>query len=707
MRLNKNKTVIITLSVSLFLSVFATYSVFAQGQPLQASVSKNVSVVTLAVDQICKGQCETAEDIISTSKSEKANELRSIIEGIDTLNKERATAKIQQYEEKIKELQEIKDKGEPKEPNDISDAFAAIVAVNEYATKEQKKALLDDDFVKKTVSNSLELSLEYQQKGDWVKAYTSSYIWLRTLYKDNKEYKEQAEALTQKAIIQSSLKDTLCETAADRFEGILPSMFVRTIQALDFGYVSTIDYTEMATKAIDRCENLAEVLLYPDEKIAYKVSEKQVAEWNAAMREIKKNIGAKVGGIDHREFIKIFNQVLFILPRTLEIPQEILISEFAQASLETLDPYTNLVWPWSVKDFQKNMTQKFSGIGIEISKSSGELTVNSLMPDTPAYNSGLDAEDVIVEVNGQPTKDMSINCAVSKITGPSGTDVTLTIRSKGQDKTKKITITRATIDVPTVRGWQRKSDGKWNYMLDPKSGIGYLRITSFTDNSAKLMKQAVASLEKEGLKGLVLDLRNNPGGYLQTAADIVDMFVDKGPIVSTRPRWGFSEVHNAHKKATLKMPLVVLINGSSASASEIVSGALQDPLYKRATLVGSRSYGKGTVQQIVSVPGHGAQLKYTMAFYHLPSGQKVKNRYQFKKIGRTDWGITPDVEVKLTANELKTYYDTQKDNDVLVKANHDHANGKVTRHNLDEVLKADPQLAMAVLVLKAKELEAN
>ncbi len=706
MRLNKSKIVII-LSVSLFLSVFWAQDALAQGQSLQASVSKDLSFVDLAVERICKGQYDAAAEILSNSKSQKANELRKIIEDIDALNKKRAAAKVEQYEEKLKELQEIKDKGEPKEPNDISDAFAAIVAVNEYATKEQKKALLDDDFVKKTVKNSLELSLEYQQKGDWVKAYTSSYIWLKALYKDNKEYKSQAEELTQKAIIQASLKDTLCETAADRFEGILPSMFIRTIQALDFGYVSPIDYTEMAQKAIDRCENLAEVLLYPDEKVAYKVSKDQVIAWNAAMREIKKNIGAKVGGLSKDDFLKIFNQVLFILPRTLKIPREILISEFAQASLETLDPYTNLVWPWNVKDFEKNMTQKFSGIGIEISNSSGELTVNSLMPDTPAYNSGLDAEDVIVEVDGEPTKDMSINCAVSKITGPSGTDVTLTIRSKGQDKTKKITITRATIDVPTVRGWQRKSDGKWKYMLDPKSGIGYLRITSFTDNSARLMKQAVASLEKQGLNGLILDLRNNPGGYLQTAANIVDMFVDKGPIVSTRPRWGFTEVHRAHKKATLKMPLVVLINGSSASASEIVSGALQDPLYKRATLIGSRSYGKGTVQQIVSVPGNGAKLKYTMAFYHLPSGQKVKNRYQFEKIGRTDWGITPDVEVKLTANELKTYYDTQKDNDVLVKANHDHTNGKVTRHNLEEVLEADPQLAMAVLVLKAKELGAN
>jgi carboxyl-terminal processing protease len=327
----------------------------------------------------------------------------------------------------------------------------------------------------------------------------------------------------------------------------------------------------------------------------------------------------------------------------------------------------------------------------------------SLLPGTPAYNSGLDAEDVIEAVDGVPTDDMTINCAVSRITGPDGTDVTLTVRSKDADKSRNITIRRAKIVVPTIRGWQRTADAGWQYMIDPENKIGYLRITGFTGTTADYMSKAIDQLEKEGVKGLIVDLRYNSGGLLQTAGEVVDMFVDKGMIVSTKPRWGFGEELKATKKATIpNYPLVLLINGGSASASEIVAGALKDEKYQRAVLVGTRTYGKGSVQTITEAPGGGAQLKYTMAFYHLPSGQPVKNRYQLEKQGREDWGISPDFEVELTTKEAKSYIEVQKDNDVLVKADHDYKENEVARHSARETIESDPQLATAILVVKAK-----
>ena len=344
---------------------------------------------------------------------------------------------------------------------------------------------------------------------------------------------------------------------------------------------------------------------------------------------------------------------------------------------------------------------------MEISKATGVLTIISLLPDTPAYRAGLDAYDEILAVNGEPTEKMTIFCAVSKITGPKGSKVTLTIRHAGSDKTEDITIVRDRIVVPPRRGWQRDESGEWQYMIDRENGIGYIRITNFTETTVPDMDEILRMLEKEGLRGHISDLRFNRGGYLVSAAGVVDLFVEEGVIVKSEPRVGFSTSERAHKQGTHpNYPLVVLINGQSASASEIVAGALQDPKFKRATLVGTRTYGKGSVQVVTPYTGGDSQLKYTMAYYHLPSGQRVMNRYEMEKQGRKDWGIQPDVEVELSLNEMRRMVEVQRANEVLAKADHDAAN-PLTRHTLEETLDADKQLAVALLVLKSKMIHAG
>ena len=596
----------------------------------------------------------------------------------------------------------VGEKASLSEPNQIADAFAAILKVHAYANAEQKKELLEDEFVKLVIEKSLEQSRKDESQGKWIDAYASSYYWLTAMFPENEQYKNHSQELTDKALIQASLMDTPCETSEERHEGILPTMLVRTIRVLDLAYVSVIDYDEMAIKALDRCELLAEVLLYDNKDVEIHLASEQVTAWNKGLREIKKNVEESLGGIDKNEFIDLFLRVLKLNLETIQVPQEVLVEQFTEAALATLDPYTNLIWPWQVKDFQKSMTQQFTGIGIEISKVTGELKVVSLIPDTPAYNSGLDAEDIIVKINGEETKEMSIDCAVKKITGPAGTDVELTVRHTNSTDTVDIKITRANIDVPTIRGWTRDDQGKWEFMVDQDNKVGYIRVTGFTANTAMLMKKALAGLEADGMKSLIVDLRNNSGGYLDTAAELVDMFVDEGVIVSTRPRLGLGETLRANKKATLHCPLVVLINGASASASEIVAGALSDTTYERATLVGTRSYGKGSVQTISGYPADGAQLKYTMAFYYLPSGQRVANRYQIEKQGRKDWGIAPHVEVELTGEEFKKAYEYQKDNDVLVNITRNHNNGEFKKHTAQEIIESDPQLETAILVLRSQ-----
>ncbi|MFI4910344.1 MAG: S41 family peptidase [Sedimentisphaeraceae bacterium JB056] len=673
-----------------------------------SAFSAESDLVKQGSDLICSGEIEKAEKLLENTDNSKAKELLGVIDSYKQLTDKRQKSKEETYLEKFKEFEEIKAKGLPSDANDIADAYVALISSSRYANEEQKKALLADEFVKEMVDKTISDCIEQEAKGKWAEAYTG-YYWLSSLYEDKETYKDKSEELIDKMAIEGSMVDSPCESSEERFEGIDPVMFIRTIKMLDFGYVDLIDYDRVADKAFDRCILLAEVMSFENEDVNVEFDKTQVQSWIAGVRKIRSELNSgPLARLNHKDFLESFLKLLVLNEQTINISNEIIVSHFTEAALSVLDPYTNVVWPFYTKEFEKSITQQFSGIGVEISKSTGDLMVMSLLPGTPAYNSGLDAEDVIEKVDGVPTEDMTINCAVSRITGPDGTDVTLTVRSKDADEARDITIKRAKIVVPTIRGWQRTADAGWEYMIDPESGIGYMLITGFTSTTADYMEKAIKQLEKEGLKGLIIDLRYNSGGLLQTAGEVVDMFVDKGVIVSTKPRWGFGEELKATKKATIpNYPLVLLINGGSASASEIVAGALKDEKYKRATLVGTRTYGKGSVQTITEAPGGGAQLKYTMAFYHLPSGQPVKNRYQLEKEGRDDWGISPDFSVELTPKEAKKYVEVQKDNAVLVKADHDYKENEIARHSAQETVESDPQLATAILVVKAKMIAQN
>ena len=680
------------------------------------------SVITSICKKIVQGEFgSTAEMLNRAGKSSDPRilQLSGIVDRYRLMEDNRSQARKKAYEEQLAELAKISEKGMPVEPNGLSEAFLVIVRAKEYALGQQKEELLKMPFVEHLVAHAHTKGEELEARNEWLEAYAHCYYWLAMLYEDNKDYEEKTDELTIMATIEMALKDNACETSIDRYRGIKPEMLTRSINALHISYVSDINYREMAQKGIDRCLLLAKVLTSEGKELAYTVSKDSAAQWDRQLYLIEKRLDASITGIRKNGFIDVFGQVLELNEKTLKVPQEVIVAQFSGAALESLDPYTNLIWPWQVADFRKNMSQEFTGIGIHISKIRGVLSVASLLPGTPAYSSGLDAKDQIVAVDGEPTKDMTLTCVVSKITGPKGTPVMLTVRHEGdpEGETEDITIVRAKIVVPTIRGWQREdkpttkvngSDDKWGHMIDSVNKIGYMRLTGFTDTTAPDLDRQLTSLEERGMQGFILDLRDNSGGYLKTAAAVVDMFIDKGMIVKSRPRWGVENVETAHKKGTHpNYPVVILINERSASASEIVAGALQDEKYKRATLVGTRTYGKGSVQTMVPYSGGGSELKYTMAYYHLPSDQRVKNRYAMEKQGRKDWGIAPDVEVELTSAEQKTRFDMQWSNDILVKADHDMSARPVKRYSINETLEADPQLQTGLLVLQAKIIQSG
>ena len=669
-----------------------------------------------AIESLRQGQIEQVEQMLEEQEDSGAvAQLKILLGQYDQQQQSRLEEKQKAYQEQLDELEKIKEKASAREvpdANDIDETMLAVIRAREVAQEQQKEELLKDPFVIKILDQMQQKADAYEEAGEWLDAYTHNYYWLTALYEDNRHYKDKSEELTELAGLELALIDSSCaETAAERYEDIEPEMFLRALNLLENNYVTVIDYSEMAQAALKRCRLLGQVLAKKNEDLAWEASADGIRQWASGLGEIQTQIdqdAEKQIPMQIQVLGEIFADVLALNSVTLRLPEEVVIAQFSEASLASLDPFTIIIWPWNVKDYEKSMTQQFTGIGVEISKATGVLKIASLLADTPAYHAGLDADDEIVAVNGEPTEKMTIFCAVSKITGPKGTKVTLTIHRPSTNETQDYTITRDKIVVDPLRGWIRDADGRWDYMIDPDNGIGYVRLMQFTENSGSDLDETLKKLKKKGLTGLILDLRFNSGGYLQVAADVVDLFVKEGVIVKSNPRHGFATYEIAHRSGTHPdYPLVILINGSSASASEIVAGALQDPKHQRATLVGERSYGKGSVQNQTAYTGDGSLMKYTMAYYHLPSDQRVKNRYQIEKQGRKDWGIAPDFEVKMFTHELRKMLDIQRDNDVLFQDGHEQAGGQANRHSLEETIDADPQLASAIMVIRSQLAAAS
>ena len=730
-------TSLITVFFLLAGNVCANQSATAEA-PVELSAES--IVVKAACELICQGKFDAAGELIEQSKqstqgkAQSLSELPKIVQSYRDIEQQRQSSREAEYAKQLSELEKfrevskaVKTGGEElirSDINDVNDAnnvikmLAVIAQANEFADDAQRTKLLSDSFVKQTIAKAMTKAAALESKGKWLEAYLMCYRWLPAIDKDNQSYSDHADELVDKANIVSSFQDSPCETSKERYEGIEKQMFIRAIDALHYSYVGVILYREMADKAIKRCQLLAEVMTTSFSEISKSkgVSEgsflppdsKQLSAWSAGLSAIMDEVNQSPIGMSKDKFIEIFENLLDLNTATVQLPKQVLIAQFSEAAFSALDPYTVIIWPKQKADFEKEMTGEFAGIGILLSKEKGFLMVASLLPDTPAYNSGLDAGDVIAAADGVDTKDMSLTCAVKKISGPAGTKVTLTIKRPGEEKSRDITITRARIIVPPVRGWKRTEAGKWQYMVDDKDKIGYVHMTSFDQRTTEDFEKVLDQLEAEGLKGLILDLRNNSGGLLNVAVEVVDKFIREGLIVRTQPRFGTPTYAKASKEKTHPdYPLVVLINHWSASASEIVAGALADKLYNRATLVGERSHGKGSVQVITSYPGGGAELKYTMAYYHLPSGQRVESQDEMKKQGRKDWGVGPNVELELRSDELTKMWEVQKDNDVLAKADHNSGASPLKKHGIEETLAADPQLAVAVLVVKSKLIEAN
>ena len=338
--------------------------------------------------------------------------------------------------------------------------------------------------------------------------------------------------------------------------------------------------------------------------------------------------------------IDLFGEVLEKINKEYvdEINQSDSMDSAIDGLLQSLDPYSSYMSPEIFNEMQTETSGEFGGLGIEVGMESGVVKVISPIDDTPASRAGIKAGDYIVKINDTQVQGKSLTEAVELMRGPVGSGIDLTIRRRGEKKALNFTIIREIIEVKSV-----KAD-----LLE--KNIGYMRLTSFNENSGEQIKKEIKNLEKnKNVKAYILDLRNNPGGLLSQAIKISDFFLDNGEIVSTKSRKASENRKWFAKNGDLinGKTLLVLINYGSASASEIVAGALKD--HKRAILLGENSYGKGSVQSIIPLKNNGA-IRLTVAKYYLPSGKSI-----------SEIGVSPDIEISEETDDfrIKTETDNQ------------------------------------------------
>lgn len=361
-----------------------------------------------------------------------------------------------------------------------------------------------------------------------------------------------------------------------------------------------------------------------------------LSQSQAFFRESPKELVDEVWQIIDRQYVDAtFNQVDWKAVRSDYLNRSYAKQEDAYAAIREMlkklgDPYTRFMDPEEFKNMQIDTSGELTGVGIQLAQDeqTKKLMVIAPIEDTPAFKAGILAKDIITKIDGKNTDGMDVNDAVKLIRGQEGSSVTLTVKREAQEKDYKLT--RARIEIHPVR---------YNVQNTPTEKIGYIRLNQFSANAAQEMRDALKSLEAQRVNGYILDLRSNPGGLLYASVEIARMWINQGGIVSTVDRQGETDRQEATSRALTDKPLVVLVDGGSASASEILSGALQDD--KRATLVGTKTFGKGLVQSVRGL-GDGSGLAVTIAKYLTPNGRDINKH-----------GIDPEVVVELTDTQRK------------------------------------------------------
>lgn len=600
------------------------------------------------------------------------------------------------YDKAIAELQEQTDK------DDLEKAL--IASVKAHGLADDPEVLLHDPRITSLVNKTLAKADEAKQSDNWLEALAlyraldllfessniyqdevdqaSRHIRVLQLYAPSRLqqlYNERAERRADPDDPERENTDLEIEDWQSRLKGVQKDMLRQTILHASRKHVAQQDLSLLMQGAIDSLIVMLDTRGLDESFPAFNDGQtvKQFRGYLARLSASLKEPGKTVNLI---EASTIVDRVLKTNEDTLGLPQSVVVFEMTEGLTGALDDFSSVIWPEERESFSRSTQGNFSGIGVQISKRDGRLIVVSPLENTPAMRAGLKAGDIIAEVEGKSTDTWSLNRAVQEITGPRGTQVNIGIERPGEPELLDYAITRDKIEIESIRGWSHKPEGGWDYWIDRDNGIGYIRLSQFIPQTADDLDAAIAQMQEDGqINGLILDLRFNPGGLLSSAIDICDRFIIEGPIVSTVDGDGnVSPPSKAHRLSTYpNFDMVVLINQGSASASEIVSGAMQD--YHRATIIGTRSFGKGSVQDLFPLTRSGAAyLKLTTQYYMLPS-----KRIIHRKPNATTWGIEPDLLVDMTTHQIADALQLRQESDIIRDGN-EPITAEITRPWADE-----------------------
>jgi len=519
---------------------------------------------------------------------------------------------------------------------------------------------LKTDWIVALIKSAQDAAEKSRKEAKWQEAW-GYYARLGDMFEREPRYKKlEHEALTHLRLESMFKNEKSMEAWKERVERIKWDDAEAALEYIELYYVEKADFKAMTESAIEQLLYLAESksAIESFDGLGNEDDRKDFSQrLQARLDQVRSD-----ASLSRREAVRIMRRVVYsINPQTVHLPRELIVSELMRGALEPLDDYTTIIWPQATSQFDKHTRGDFVGIGISIveNRVTEEIEVVTPLEDTPAYRAGIQSGDIITEVDGRPIKGLSINKVISIITGPQGTEVTLTVRR--DDKDLIFPLKRARVKIQSVKGISRDKNEKWSYWLDRQEGIGYVRITNFQRNTVEDVANALSQLEAGGMKGVVLDLRGNPGGLLDSAWKLSSLFLRSGDgVVSTKGR---DPSENQHLNAPgngpwADLPLAVLTDENSASASEILAGAIQDNGH--GITIGARTFGKFSVQNLIQLSHTNAKLKLTTARYYLPSGRSLH-----REVTSETWGVEPNLPVRLVYHERANMYKLRRKADLL------------------------------------------
>ncbi len=662
--------------------------------------------------------------------------LGDLPQGIDATAIESLSMGVDRYRERMDErevarstrLQEVR--AEVRKSLDEGDYSEALRTVLEWSALMSDdpgavSPILSDPLVREAIDRGAHEAERAEREGEWLEAYTL-FNRLNLLHEPDERYKGDDRRLwTRITLLRQYVPERLHEMRStmrvaegedplppyndngenwrEKWAGVNDRMVIAALMRAARDHVERVPVLTILQGGLNRVRTFVTTTDLSDAMPSLG-DEQAVGRFVREIDEISAVLEAQGNRLGMYDMENTIRRVLSANSQILRVPDEALLHEFGTGAAEATDEFTAFYWPDELANFQRTADGNFTGVGIQISlNESMELRVVTPVFGTPASRAGIRPGDLIREIDGNSTLGMQLTQAVDRIVGERGTPVTLTIERVGEPEPFQVTMKRDTIPLHSVKGWERTGPEEmdWNWFVDAQTRIAYIRLTQFIRGSSDDLRGALREAMDQGARGVILDLRFNGGGLLDEAVDVANIFVDPGVIVTQEDNTGRTRMtERADRPAmTRDLPMVVLINEASASASEIVAGALQD--YGRAVLVGERSFGKGSVQNVFMLPGGEAAFKLTTQYYKLPNGRLIH-----RKPGAMSWGVEPEVRVRVLPKTIGDGLMMRQNADVVEFDSRGNMVADPERPGAGDILEQglDPQLETAMLLLQARIL---